>query len=89
MAISGAGLCYGQTFVFEFRVCTEFEQDSQFKTGCVQVFGIQHAVAASKRIVIEVTFRHIPEYSRSFASFAGGFPRSRFLKLHTLHLDCG
>ena len=57
--------------VFEFRVCTEFVQDSQFKTGCVLAVGIQHAVAASKRIVIEVFFRHIPGYSRSFASFAG------------------
>ena len=43
-----------------------------FKTGCVQVVGIQHAATASNRIVIEVSLRHIPEYSRSFASFAGG-----------------
>ncbi len=59
-------------FVFEFRVCTEVELDSKYKTGCIQVVGIQHAVAASKWIVIEVSFRQIPEYSRSFASFAGG-----------------
>ena len=50
-----------------------------FKTGCVRVVGIQHAVTASKWIVIEVCLRHIPEYSRSFAGGFGKMITSRVI----------
>ncbi len=75
-------------FVFEFRVCTKVEQYSQFNIGCVQVVGIQHAVAASKWIVIEGSSRHIPDYSRSFASFAGNQFKKSFSVDNTRSRTC-